>query len=42
VAFEDGFCAQPDRFVQRIVAVREDPAPAGGTTAGSTTARYPL
>ena len=23
VAFEDGFCTQPDRFVQRIAAVRE-------------------
>lgn len=23
VAYEDGFCAQPDRFVQRVVAVRE-------------------
>ena len=23
VAFEDGFCTQPDRFVQRIAAIRE-------------------
>jgi hypothetical protein len=28
VAFEDGFLSNPDRFVQRIVAVR--PPPAGG------------
>lgn len=28
VAFEDGFCTRPDRFVQRIAAVREPlPAP---------------
>lgn len=26
VAYEDGFLAQPDRFVQRIAAVREAPA----------------
>ena len=26
VAYEDGFLAQPDRFVQRIVARRRDPA----------------
>lgn len=26
VAFEDGFLTQPDRFVQRLVAVREPPA----------------
>jgi SAM-dependent methyltransferase len=34
VAFEDGFVAQPDRFVQRIAAVR--------TIAGATPARYTL
>jgi len=34
VAFEDGFAAAPDRFVQRIVAVREGAAGAA--------ARYPL
>jgi len=34
VAYEDGFLAQPDRFVQRIVAVREPP--------GHGRARYPL
>jgi len=35
VAFEEGFLAQPERFVQRIVAVRE----LSGT---ETPARYPL
>lgn len=35
VAFEEGLLAQPDRFVQRIVAVRES----SGT---QTPARYPL
>jgi hypothetical protein len=38
VAYEDGFLADPDRFVQRIVAVREVPAtaPARHRLAGST------
>ncbi len=35
VAFEDGFAIEPERFVQRIVAVRE-------ATAASTPARYRL
>ena len=35
VAFEEGFLAQPDRFVQRIVAVRE-------ASRTETPARYPL
>lgn len=35
VAFEDGFVDTPDRFVQRIVAVREVPG-------GSPPRRYPL
>lgn len=36
VAFEDGFCTGPDRFVQRIAAVRQPlPAPAQPT-------RFPL
>ncbi|HEY0857504.1 MAG TPA: class I SAM-dependent methyltransferase [Albitalea sp.] len=35
VAFEDGFLADPERFVQRIVAVREAPASTGPV-------RYPL
>jgi SAM-dependent methyltransferase len=34
VAFEEGFLASPDRFVQRIVAVRE--------MASEATSRYPL
>ena len=35
VAFEDGFLLEPERFVQRIVAVRERPS-------GAAPARYPL
>lgn len=35
VAFEEGFLAQPDRFVQRIVAVRE-------SSGAQTPTRYPL
>jgi SAM-dependent methyltransferase len=35
VAFEDGFATDPERFVQRIVAVREPPAAAAP-------ARHPL
>ncbi len=35
VAFEDGFLAGPERFVQRIAAVREGPA-------STAPARYPL
>ena len=35
VAFEDGFLAEPERFVQRIAAVREAPA-------STATSRYPL
>ena len=34
VAYEDGFIAAPDRFVQRVAAVRERP--------GTVAARYPL
>lgn len=29
VAYEDGFLQKPDRFVQRVTAVRELPGPAG-------------
>ena len=36
VAYEDGFLPSPDRFVQRIAAVREAAAPSGAP------ARYPL
>jgi hypothetical protein len=38
VAFEDGFTSEPDRFVQRIVAVREQ----FGAAASSARGRYPL
>jgi SAM-dependent methyltransferase len=38
VAFEDGFLPRPDRFVQRIVAVNESPAPASSPSS----ARYAL
>lgn len=37
VAFEDGFCASPDRYIQRIVAVRE-----GERADPVLPARYPL
>ncbi|WP_306171824.1 bifunctional 2-polyprenyl-6-hydroxyphenol methylase/3-demethylubiquinol 3-O-methyltransferase UbiG [Variovorax sp. KK3] len=36
IAYEDGFVAEPDRFVQRIAAVRE------ANAAGVTPRRYPL
>lgn len=35
VAYEDGFCSQPDRFVQRLVAIRTSTSNAGMQ-------RYPL
>jgi hypothetical protein len=35
VAFQEVFIAEPDRFVQRIVAVRE-------TDSAQTPVRYPL
>ena len=34
IAYEDGFLAEPERFVQRLVAVRDDP--------GSTPSRWVL
>jgi hypothetical protein len=37
VAYEDGFVAQPERFVQRIAAVREPPELSAGKPM-----RYPL
>ncbi|MDP3702466.1 MAG: class I SAM-dependent methyltransferase [Hylemonella sp.] len=37
VAFEDGYLAQPERYVQRIVAVRE-----AGLSTNGTPARYSL
>lgn len=42
VAFEDGFCADPPRFVQRIAAVREPRNPATGHAVASAPARYLL
>lgn len=50
VAFEDGFISAPDRFVQRIVAVRETFIPLPGSSAHEKSAnpasiappRYPL
>ncbi|MCW5653700.1 class I SAM-dependent methyltransferase [Hydrogenophaga sp.] len=36
VAYEDGFCDHPERFVQRIAAVRKRPVPPGSPQ------RYPL
>jgi SAM-dependent methyltransferase len=42
VAFEDGYCPQPPRFVQRIAAVREDPSAAGRPAPGTAAVRYPL
>lgn len=42
VAFEDGFCTRPDRFVQRIAAVRAvEPSPAE-MPASSVPTRYRL
>jgi len=35
IAYEDGFLAEPERFVQRICAVREPASPA-------VALRYPL
>ncbi|HEX5805665.1 MAG TPA: class I SAM-dependent methyltransferase [Macromonas sp.] len=40
VAFEDGFLAEPDRFVQRIAAVNEAPGP--HNTTNPTPTRYAL
>jgi SAM-dependent methyltransferase len=42
VAFEDGFCSQPDRFLQRIAAVRESPSPSADGAPPVGPARYPL
>ena len=43
VAYEDGFLAAPDRFVQRIAAVRRAPAPSGPPGAPEPVVeRYPL
>lgn len=42
VAFEDGFCTQPDRFVQRIAAIRATESPSGEGAAAKTPARHRL
>ncbi len=45
VAYEDGFLRHPERYVQRIAAVREPSQPAGAETTahdGPITPRYPL
>lgn len=45
VAYEDGFLSHPDRFVQRIAAVRVSAAAPGADTSGDkagSPARYPL
>jgi len=41
VAYEDGFIAEPERFVQRIVAVREIPAVSPAMTHAMTPSRAP-
>jgi SAM-dependent methyltransferase len=40
VAYEDGYCEHPSRFVQRIVAVRSDGSSGAGNTV--TPPRFPL
>jgi len=42
VAYEDGFCADPARFVQRIAAVRTPPAGPCPVADGAPPRRYPL
>lgn len=42
VAFEDGFCAPPERYVQRIAAVRERPHTPDSTTESPAPPRYLL
>ena len=42
VAFEDGFCEDPPRFVQRIAAVNRQPAGDGSADAATNPPRYPL
>lgn len=42
VAFEDGFCDMPERFVQRIAAVRVAPRTVGDGAVAVTPRRYPL
>ena len=42
VAYEDGFCDNPARFVQRIAAVRAAAGPSPGDANAVTHLRYPL
>lgn len=42
VAFEDGFCADPARFVQRIAAVREPEGPSAHDAVAGAPPRYDL
>jgi SAM-dependent methyltransferase len=42
IAYEDGFCADPPRFVQRIAAVRSRPPGPADTAGGDAPPRYPL
>ncbi len=42
VAFEDGFCTQPDRFVQRIAAVNPARPPESEAADSKPLTRYPL
>ena len=42
VAFEDGFCENPARFVQRIVAVKAGLGPGADGDNAVTPKRYPL
>ncbi|WP_296493599.1 class I SAM-dependent methyltransferase [Rhodoferax sp.] len=42
VAFEDGFLPNPERFVQRIAAIKPNPQAADAGPAGRQPARYPL
>ncbi|HEX5698980.1 MAG TPA: SAM-dependent methyltransferase, partial [Rhodoferax sp.] len=42
VAFEEGCLTNPERFVQRIAAVKQSPEAADAGLAGRQPARYPL
>ncbi|MFM8610566.1 MAG: class I SAM-dependent methyltransferase [Burkholderiaceae bacterium] len=42
VAYEDGFLREPDRFVQRIAAVRPDPLRASDRASDAGPVRHPL
>jgi len=42
VAYEDGYCNNPDRFIQRIAAVRACADVTGADAAQAVPARYPL